>query len=299
MPEPEKDETQTVVGDLNKPAPFETLDDFHAKLKDKLIFLFIPVISTYFASGMVRGTTLDFEGTHEYQGRFYVYWCCKVIFKYYQLQMWLCYFLDWRGVDPGRYAMRYGAVALMVAVPCQPGQDLGTQINGSQMAQFHFHSDRWWAFETYYTVISQVMNEFLLVWSCQPKNKFMDRSAFGTYCCAAFARGRMIRVAFLACNLNLMDYFVSGALMNPRLVPLGSVLPPIVFAWKRAKYILLMLMCLEDSPFKDRALFSWCWIVFLTFNHILALSMIGCENWSTFATYVLVIGFSFVFEWFF
>jgi len=96
-----------------------------------------------------------------------------------------------------------------------------------------------------------------------------------------------MRMAFLVqIFCGLIDYFVSLALAQTELVNVGMATPFLVFGWKRAKYVIGLVVCLDDGPFKHRCMFSQAWFLMLCFNHILSVSMIGARTWNDVGTFV-------------
>jgi hypothetical protein len=288
MPEPENKKDESDICNLNRAAPFDLIEHYKVNMKDKGFFLTAPVMVGYIALFMYKGMGLEWEGNYEYKGRNLVLWISMIITFYWTMYISFNITKTWRGSHHSAYTLRIQLWALGEYGPlmCLPAINFMTQQNYAQMAQFHFLSDRWAAIEAMWNNTLLTILTVGLTWSMNHPKSFAERSAYGVYCCYSMTNGLVLRIALMCTNVVMLDYFVSTALAQPKLLNVGDALAVAVYGFKRFKYILLFVICLDDSSYKHRSVFAYPWIFSLFFNHTLALSQVGAENWVSLGTFI-------------
>lgn len=297
MPEPQvKPDGELDPDNLNRDSPFEILSEFHATLRQKLFFISFPVLVGYVFVPKFYGIEETHEGNVEVKGRNIYPFVSRFLHQFTKCQ-WAHYYLlgNFRGAGVNAISMRSSCAFTVIILCAAPRQWSVFLENYAQKAQFHMNDDVMCAVETYLNVpgfffCSCCMYAFSII----RKNEFSERSAYGVYCCAAWERGRIVRIMIiLEVFFSAFDYVVNQFLANPKLIDLGQALPLLIFGWKRAKYVLSLVVCLEDNPYKHRAIFSMVLCCMMFMNHILMVSMIGADGWDTLFTFVIVDWFQF------
>lgn len=125
--------------------------------------------------------------------------------------------------------------------------------------------------------------------------RYSYRSAWGVYCCASMPKGVLFRLITLTFNFQYPDWYVTLFLgtFGSSGMDGARALPLMIFAWKRVRYMCLLLINLDDNPWKMWALFTNSLHVCLDLNAALSISMIGSASIDDVITYVACDTFQF------
>lgn len=135
-----------------------------------------------------------------------------------------------------------------------------------------------------------VLCGFGCAWSMWLSETFAERTAWGVYCCASFPKMIVWRNCFLAAFLTYLDWYVGSFLFSfGRMNFEGGELAPMgVFAWKRVKFIVMVLISIDDNPVKMWCYFPTSLYIMLRLNGPVAQAMVGVQNAEDIITYVVV-----------
>lgn len=286
MPEPAEDKDQSSPWSLDRAQPFECQEEWKAPLKNKFFFLLFPVGLLYWTQ--LQGNEADLESTFDFRDRNNMLWYAFFVRVQWKWAVYNNYCnLSWMGTCPQAYASRYFVMYYFSSTCLNMSVQAGCAgVIADRQNEFHFLDDITWTSDCYWnaTWLPLLFVYGMSVWR---RNQFAVRSGYGVYCCASFQTARMWRVAFLlTIMVGIIDYYVSQMLANPKLIDLGAAMPFCVFGWKRMKYVIGLVICMDDGPCKDRSIFSQCWFFMLLFNHALSISMIGANSWADVVTFI-------------
>lgn len=133
-------------------------------------------------------------------------------------------------------------------------------------------------------------------WSYWWSENYAERTAWGVYCCASFPKFIIWRVYFLAIFITYLDWYVGSFLFSfGRMNFNGSELAPVgIFAWKRLKFVVMILISIDDSPVKMWCLFPTSYYSMLRLNAPVSQAMVGVRNAEEILTFVIVDTFQFL-----
>jgi hypothetical protein len=248
--------------------------------KDKVLFFMLPVIICFFISFRWFGMRVTHAGVRELRTRDYHFQsieCGHLWGRWIWIVIYV-YFLLWVGCSPRSWCGRVVAIAVNQEFVLMHGIEVGSKTTGARWMQFISSAYSIMAVEVY--VPTMVLMLWFMGFYADLPNVYSVRSSWGVYCCAAFQRGRSIRINALNILVGGTDTNMSGMLNSLSAAggAAADAVPLMVFAWKRFKFVGLCVLCVDDSPWKYRCLFPCNFVNMLLMNAVLAISMITASS---------------------
>jgi len=138
-------------------------------------------------------------------------------------------------------------------------------------------------------ILGATLFSILYGWGWWTLNMYSVRSAYGVYCCASFPKGRVSRNWYLVMLGVYYDYY-GGIFLATWNDPMKAFF---IFAWKRVRYIQMLLVLLDDNPWKMWAMLPNSYTGLLWLNSAVAMAMTGAKDPIDMMSFLVIDNFQF------
>ena len=289
MPEPTETKVQDAY-DRNVDNPFES-EEGHPNIVDKIKFQMTPVITSIIFgralfAGLIGHSTL--AQTH--------YWPMSGAANFlgnappvgaYHVAVWFNIF-KMHGLHPKALNFRLWIIG------CIGGNLIGTSMLICRQSWIHLMHIYTSGIE--YDQPSEdtcgaglhtiLWGTVLIIWC---PYEFIDKSAWGIYCCANMPQIRIGRITYLEILLMWVNFFYNRILyvMMTMPPPLPIIAAIGVFAWKRCLFLTEIAVNCHDTPFKGHVVVVCTYASLLQFNVFITIASVGVSEWADMATFII------------